>query len=714
LYKETSNPYVFKYLQTAIRGNGIPYVYLPKVPPHEEILDFGGKWQRQPLPPEWDDWKDVELYENAKIKKHNDIQKKRIEEGLEYQKMLPPYIHPKIEEFVDREWDRRINGVWFYLKINGKKTPVYITGLYYFILQWWNPSFEVHYRDTDREIGYWIEYWEQDPEAMGGILGTMRQYGKSVWLGAWALERTSRTFGGHLGMQGETEKSISEFYRDHVLYGFDRLVDFFTPKYDKDGKQKGGIDFVATKKRNHRLSKDELSDALNARIDYGGANINFYNGRTLTGYVGEESGKVVEVDVYERHKKVKPALRRRNGKAFHASTSDEISEKAKSFYTMVMESDYSDKKANGETKSGLYFAFLPSHHAYSYDQYGMPRSEENLRALQLDREAYSDNPKDYTIHCRQYPITIHEYFYVDANKCQFNVRVLQETLVRIRENPNLVAKVDFIWQDKEDGKVMYVHDTKGRFSVPWLPKDLDREANLVHDHGKDAGEYRFEPLNDVKFCIGVDPIDYGGSGSGGRLSKPVAIVKRKYDKMVDGEINANIKQERMIEKYNYRTGIPICTYDYRPLDPMIFYEHIIKICRFYGCKVHIEATRGQAMIQHFKRRGYGLFVMNRPPITRTSTRYSQNTEGTPASQGLTQTYTAMIAHDVQYFGHCYFSEPLVEDLLKFDPKNTLEHDFAVSWGYTMLAEMDEGESEESVEIDLSFLARQQFPKYETY
>jgi hypothetical protein len=698
LLKETDNFYAFKYLQTSITGDGIKGVYLPKVPDSDKILDFGGKWQKQPMPDEWDEWKDKEIFENAKIKKYNDLQKKKKEEGLEYKPQLPPYSHPKVDEFVDREWDRRVNGVWVYIKQGGKKTPLYLTGLHYFILQWWDCGFQVDFRDTDKEIYYWIQYWEEDDCSLGGILGTMRQYGKSVMLGAWGLERTSRMVGAHFGLQGETETKIEGFYNKHILYGFDRLPDFFVPQYDKSGKQTKGIDFVASKKRNNRLTKEELQSALNAKIDFGGSNINFYNSATLTAYGVEEPGKVVEVEVYERCKKVKPALRRRKGKMFAPSTSDEISEKAKSFKQMVLDSDYGARKPNGETKSGFYFAFLPSHHAYAYDEYGMPKSEESLKALLADRESYADSPSDYTTVCRQYPLTINEYFYLPADKCQFNVRILQESLQRIYENPNLTATIDFIWEGgEEDGNVAFSHEPVGKFTVPWLPDH--KGTNLVFDHGAQAGDYRWEPMNDRAFCIGVDPIDYGTT-SGGRMSRPVAYVKRKYDPIVDGETSPKEKHQRMLDKFEYQTGVPVCRFDYRPHDPILFYEAVIKMCRFYGCKAHIEATRGQAMIQHFKKRGYAQFVMKRPGITRTSSRYNQETDGTAASQGHTQTYTSMIAHDVQYYGHRYFCKDLVEDLLKFDPKNTLEHDYAVAWGYTLVAEQDDSAAEPQEEIDL--------------
>lgn len=684
----SSNIYHFKYLATSVTGRGIPQVYLPEIPAADQILDFGsGKWERQELPEYFDDWRDKETFENAKINKFNENQKKKMQKGEEYLPMQEEYLHPKLEEFKEREWKRRLEGVWIYLIIEGEKTPVYLTGLHYFLLQWWPVPFEVIYRDTDREIGYWIQYWEEDPRSLGGILGMMRQYGKSVWLGVWGYERTSRTRNAHLGMQGENDKAIKSFYETHILYPFDRLVDFFTPQYYQAGQNKESLEFVATKKRNKRLTADEMNTAINSKIDYGIADINRYNGKTLTGYIGEEPGKVIDVKIYDRHRKIVPAMRARKGKIFYASTSDEVSPKAKTYRDLVMDSDYQIRKENGETKSGLYFAFIPAHHSIHFDEYGIPTSEENRQALLANRKAYQDNPASYTIECRQYPMTIDEYFYVDANKCLFNVRILQETRNRCYENPNIVAGVDFIWEGGvEFGKVMTVPGDSCK--VTRIIKNPD-ERNMVVDRGEGMGIYRYMPVNDSAYCAGLDPIQHKIiPGETGRKSKPIMYVKRKYDSALEGPTSPQIKAQRMVDKFDYKTGIPELRYDLRPNDPVIFYDHILKICWYYGIKVLVELQYGAALISHFESKGCGLFIMKRPDITRTSKRFNQETDGVSASTGTTQIFTGLIAHDVEYYGHKYPFLELATDLLSFDPYDTLEFDDSVAWGLTLLAEQE--------------------------
>lgn len=721
MYQSTKNSYKFKYIQTGITGKGIPEVFLPEVgygaytgnepyKPVYEILDFGDKWQKQDLPDGYEDWKDKETFENAKITKYNELQKKKMERGEEYQPPQEEYIHPKMEDFKMQEWIRRWHGVWIYLMIGGVKTPVYITGLHYFLLQWWPVPFEVSYRDTDREIGYWIQYWEEDPRSVGGILGMMRQYGKSVWLGVWGFERTSRMRNAHLGMQGVNDKAIKTFYETHILYPFDRLIDFFTPQYYQSGQNKESLEFIATKKRNKRLTADEMNTAINSKIDFGIADINRYVGKTLTGYIGEEPGSVVDVACYPRHRKVVPAMRARKGKMFYASTSDEVSPKAKTYRDMVMDSDVDRRKENGETISGLYFAFVPAHHSLAFDEYGIPNSEENRKALLANRKAYEDNPAQYTIECRQYPMTVDEYFYADANKCLFNVRILQEARNRCYENPNIVAGVDFIWEGGEEfGKVMTIPGDTCKITE--IIKDPNAR-NLVVDRGERMGMYRYMPINDSKYCAGLDPIQHKIiSGDTGRKSKPIMFIKKRYDEALDGETSALIRAQRMVDKYEYKSGIPVMRYDYRPNDPVIFYEHILKICWYYGVKVLVEKQYGAALITYFESKGCAMFLMVRPDFTRTSPRYNQETVGIDASVGNTQLFTGMMSHDIEYYGHRYPFRELIDDLLRFNPYDTLEHDDSVAWGLTLVAEQDKVLEQKVLSIESGTFSRyRQFSK----
>lgn len=711
MFTPTSNPYKFRYLVTGIKGKGIEQVYLPEVPSDpEKILDFGGKWQRQPMPEAYYDWLAWEKERNTIKGKY-----KKDPYGVDIDFYHDDYEwHPDHEAFASQEWDRRLNGVWIYLVENGEKKPFYLTGLYYFVLQHWRLDFEYKYMDSQREVFYWIQYWEEDPASMGGIYGTRRQVSKSVTLGAWGFERTSRMKNARLGMQGETDPKIKKFYEEKIRQGFKNLeLDSFVPKYDMGGTQSTSIVFKAQQPRNRRLHKVELESALNSSMDCGPADVNFYNSETLAGYIGEEPGKVEEVNIYERHDAVKPALMRRRGKAFYGSTADTISMRTMENYKkLVMQSDCAIRKPNGQTLSGLYFMFLPAHHTGGtdlmdpmdgFDEYGFPTSEKNYKAIMADRESYRDDPSKYAMLCRQFPTTISEYFYMSAEKCVFNVKLLQDNLSWQDENPNLVAKGDFKVQGGELDKAVFFEPTPyGKCTISALPKPERR--NLVMDNGKHLGPNRFSPMNDLEYCMGTDPIDYGATATGkGSLS--VIYVKRKYDPLLEGERTPELLKKRKEEKYHYQTGVPVCQFAYRFSDPYEYYEYVITLCRFFGCKVHIEKNRGHGLIRYMEERGYAEFIMYRPEVTRTNARYDQATQGSATTPHLTNFATQLTAHDIEYYGHCYPFKELTEDLLAFDPKNTVFNDHAMAWNFTNMAERAEMDQTFEEEYDLSSLNR---------
>ena len=89
-------------------------IVLPKKPPRSEIL-FHDKpkslqlWRRIPMPEEMQRIKSMDEW---------------LEKPKEFRNRFSPYI--------EREFDRRRNGVWFYN--NG--VPTYITGRHYMFLQW--------------------------------------------------------------------------------------------------------------------------------------------------------------------------------------------------------------------------------------------------------------------------------------------------------------------------------------------------------------------------------------------------------------------------------------------------------------------------------------------------------------------------------------------------------------------------------------------------
>ena len=75
MFKETKNPYIFRFLITGISGPGIEQVYLPEVPSEDKILyKKEQKWVHPEIP---------------------DYLQKAMKEMLYQREINPDYIHPK-------------------------------------------------------------------------------------------------------------------------------------------------------------------------------------------------------------------------------------------------------------------------------------------------------------------------------------------------------------------------------------------------------------------------------------------------------------------------------------------------------------------------------------------------------------------------------------------------------------------------------------------
>lgn len=689
MYQPTSNPYKFQYLITSISGGeGIKEVYLPEVPADDKILfKKEQKFVRTVMP----------KYLQDEVKK---ITVKLNERDKDYD---PDYVSPyltELEVFIDREIDRCINGIFFWN--DGDVT--YINGPHYKYLNYWQLYFGLpDFRDTDKEIFYFIQFCEEDPDCFGGLLNTIRRYGKSSILGFWIANRTMSNFNHFAGMQGEKEDKIEPFYNTFIKNPFLKLPFFLQPKYNTSTTLSGGLDFRPTTKRGVRQSLFGVDeDCLNSQMDYRTSGESEYDQAVLHSYVMEEAGKTLAANVSERWKFVKPCLKRGiyiRGKAMSGTTVEfmDASDKGgKAYKKLAFESDYNQRGPDGKTISGLYFSFLPGDCALEgfFDAHGRPMREHARRHILNEREAVKKNPKDHADLIRKYPLTVREIFYINTERCEFNAEILQERRNEL-EAMTVPAynRFDLYWENNvRFSKVKFRHNpTGGWLKAAWLPTDLEKETNLV-DKKTIRGVTKYLPLNDNKFAAGMDPIDHGvviearvSSGEdeyvSARRSRPVLIIKRKYDSSIDGPLTQELLEQRAKEKYQYQTGIDIAMMDTRPNDPNVLYERALMICWFFGCSMHVENQK-PGVIRYFYANNCEAFIMGKydPEGKKRNT-----DDGTPASLMTIQEYTSEIATDVEYFGHTYRFVEVIEDLLLFNPRKTTEYDYAVAKGYLQLA-----------------------------
>lgn len=573
------------------------------------------------------------------------------------QKTNPEYYNPELQNYRNQEWDRRLNGFWFYN--NGIAT--YVTGLHYFYLVHWKIDVGYpHFRITDLQFFYFLEYVVQDPNSLGMIEVTKRRQGKTMRAGAFLFELTSRSKNKNAGIQSKTfDDAKDNVFAKGIVMPFKYLPDFFIPIYDTEKGQtpKGELRFFKTNKRGANddifLEKIELESS----ITFKSADKFAYDGMKLHRYLADEAGKTKNVDVYDRHQVVQFCLQQEEniiGKALYTTTVEEMEDGGASFKELWMASNQEKLDGNGRTKSGLYQYFMPAYRTLFYDQYGFADEEKAREYYTNARAALADDSRALASYIRKNPFTIEEAFFSEADSCLYDALAINKQMETIgwTDEKELYLRGEFMWDKAErDTRVVFKETSNGKFLI-------NKKLNVFDDFSyNDIQEYgtKKAPKNNAKFAMGVDPFDHSIITSKG--SDGACYVFRRYDAADE------LSETFLVEYLN------------RPDTAEIFYEDMIKLVHFFSCQALIEDQK-IGLIKYFEARGYEKFLFRIPNSIKYGISASQKTHQQIAEQ--TEIYINENLHKVIF-------KNLLQDWLLFDIKNTTKFDAAMSSGYTLIA-----------------------------
>lgn len=583
---------------------------------------------------------------------------KRAKERMK-QEQDADYFDPELQEYAQQEWHRRLHGVWF--MNNGK--PIYLTGLNYFYLTHWQIDIgHPRFRWIDTEYFYFVAYCMEDPNCYGFTEVTRRRQGKTFRAGCWLAERITRKRSANGGIQSKTlEDAKKEVFLKAVVYPFKKLPDFFKPVYntDKGDTPSSSLEFRKPSRRGKFKYVYQEGEELESEVDYRNSGEKAYDGRKLIAYVCDEAAKAKDVAIWERHMTNKFCLEEDGvpvGKAIYTTTVEEMESGGAEFKILWENSDQT-KKTLGQTVSGLYRYFCPAYRtAYrgvKEDKYGY-LDEEKVKEIHIQiRKSYESSPRTLASYVRKNPFTWKEAFRVDGDKCLYNSEVLNNRLSSLTWMKRMpYVRGNFIWEDPDEKtKVKFVKDNQsGRF---YLTTELDEtRANKV----KRAGNY-WLPQNTTDFVAGIDPYDHDVVKDEKRASKGSGHVYWKYSALDD------IRSENFI-----------CRYNSRPPKPSIFYEDMVKMCHYFGCKMLFENNK-PGIKKHFIDRGYSEFFV----------RDEKGNIGIAGSQKAHMEIAEVTEEFIEDNGNRVMFPELLEDWLEFDINNTQKFDDAMSSGYALIA-----------------------------
>ena len=668
-------------------------VVLPKRPKKKDIL-FHDKpksmqmWQRLDMPEELQRVRSMDEW---------------------YEK--PGEFRKKFSSYIEREFERRRNGVWFYN--NG--TPTYITGRHYMFLQWSKidigyPSYLAY----QRELFLHMAACETDPRCLGQLYTKCRRSGYTNIVSSAFVDEATQVKDKLLGIQSKTGKDAQEnVFMKKVVPVFKSYPFFFKPIQDGTTNPRMELAFREPSKRITKNNKTSFrGDALNTIINWKNTTNNAYDGEKCHNLFLDEAGKWEKpTDIREAWRIERTCLivgRRIVGKAFVGSTVNPMNKGGEEYKGLWEDSNPNERNANGRTKSGLYRIFIPAYEALEgfFDVYGNPvvKDPENpidgldgqpidvgaKTFLQNERESLKSDPSELNEVVRQFPFTEEEAFRDSIEGSLFNIgKIYQQIDYNNNLYPSPVIRGNFIWA-KKDEEVVFSPDPNGRFRVVWHP-DASERNKVVMERGKK------KPGNHHIGVGGVDSYDLDATVDG-RGSKGALHMYNKFN--MNGVSNTFVAE-----------------YASRPDLASVFYEDVLMCAFYYGYPLLVENNK-YGIVRYFESRGYDGYLMDRPKhLSVPGSKANVRTKGVPSnSNDVIQSHAQAIEAYVHKYvgeieetgemGQMHFNRTL-EDWIGYNIKDRTKFDLTISSGLALLA----AQKVKAQEKKSNFSEKQFFRKY---
>lgn len=669
-------------------------VFLPPLPPRSQILFADLKksdqyWRRTPLPRFYEDRFPEE---EARQKKEREL----VDEGV-----IPrvKYFDPVLENYRRREWYRRLYGVWF--MNNG--TPTYLTGTHYYYLQWCkfdhqeNDGYPLFY-EPQLDRFYFRQLCLEDPFSLGYLLVGPRGFGKTTEEVAAMVEHMSKP--GHRRYAAIQSKNYDDaeqvIFQEKMVPMFNSLPDFFKPEYAHGSNPKDGFVFRRSTKRGEKAKKIKHGDEYEL-----GNTISVYppqnkalDGKTISDMINDEIGKLKpekDIDAYTRNSvNVKTVFRnqRKVGIIRATTTVEEMDQGGDECLEIWQESDPRKRDLNGYTVSKLYKYFVSALETQTQlaDKYGRIPKDEAYRVIMNEREPIKDDNQKLALTMRKTPLTEEEAFLKDPGKATYDTMILSKRLseLKLQKADKKYRKYHAEWVNgKVDGDVELVEHPDGPITLYYDPdvwwSKTRKLLNACTSEVNDAGKTLWLPCNNDLFRSSTDPIRFTITADK-RASKMGGHGMMMYIPDLD-----NGKELSDWISYNI-----LWEYHARHSDPTDDYENMIKLMRYFGHSIMPEANAGE-FIKHLYSRGYQKFIILRKHfdfsvlMTKKSKNPLSGENAVSSNTEVIESYVKRTAAFIRRHGHRLNSIPVIEQLLKFDPKDPQFFDLAVSFSYGVLA-----------------------------
>lgn len=319
------------------------------------------------------------------------------------------------------------------------------------------------------------------------------------------------------------------------------------------------------------------------------------------------------------------------------------------------------------------------------DNRGVCKIEEYKKELQKERDNLLAVPEEYYKKCAERCWFAEEAFNLEGvNK--FNKIKISEQLAEIRlhkrgprpengyidyyykGNKHSIENIDgFKWIPNSNGKVRILEHPV--WSDLYM-EELQKQKERAEENGEDFEIPAYKEMNDL-YVAGIDGIDIGTNQTSKETKDPsdfcITIKRRAF----------GLSEPQYVAIYKDRPG-----------NIREAYKIAMCLCRYYNCKINIEATR-VGMVTWARENKCLNYFMKRPRATLTDVKNGTTKQyGTPATKQIIEQHTDLTADFVEDYCHTIWFEEMLDQLTSYNDENKGKFDIIAALGMTELADQE--------------------------
>lgn len=336
-------------------------------------------------------------------------------------------------------------------------------------------------------------------------------------------------------------------------------------------------------------------------------------------------------------------------------------------------------------ESGFFLPyFLQSLNPEYMDSRGVCNQTEYKKLLQEERNNLLAVPEEYLKKCAERCWNAEEAFTLEGQN-KFNKMKIADQLAKIRlhkigPRPQ-VGTIDYTYKSNKhsleniDGFRWLLNSGKVQILEHPVWSDLykeqiEKQKREAEEQGIDFEAPVYTEMNDL-YVAGIDGIDIGAAQTSKETRDPsdfCIVIKRRAFGLNEPQYVAMYKD--------------------RPQNIREAYKIAMCMCRYYNCRINIEATR-VGMITWARENKCLQYFMKRPRATLTDIKYGTTKQyGTPATKTIIEQQTDLIADYVEDYGYNIWFEDMLEQLNGYNDENKTKFDIIAALGMVELADQE--------------------------